>query len=36
MTMSLSQMLSLGLLVICAGLLAFHFIDIKNSRKRNG
>jgi hypothetical protein len=33
---SLSQVLSVSLLVVCTALLIFHFIDIKNSRKRNG
>jgi hypothetical protein len=31
-----SQILSMGLLVIAAVLLAAHFIDIKQSGKRNG
>jgi hypothetical protein len=32
----MSQILSIGLLVICVLLLATHFLDIKNSRKPNG
>jgi hypothetical protein len=31
----MSQILSLGLLLICAGLLVVHFFDIKNSGKTN-
>jgi hypothetical protein len=36
MTIGMSQLLSVSMLVICAALLVFHFVDIKNSRKRNG
>jgi hypothetical protein len=32
----MSQLLSIGLLVIVVCLLATHFYDIKNSGKRNG
>jgi len=32
----MSQILSVGLLIIVAALLATHFFDIKNSRKTNG
>lgn len=32
----MSQILSVGLLVMVVGLLATHFIDIKNSGKQNG
>ena len=32
----MSQALSIGLLVLVVCLLATHFIDIKNSGKRNG
>jgi len=31
----MSQILSLGIFVICVILLASHFIDIKKSGKRN-
>lgn len=31
----MSQILSVGLLLICVVLLATHFIDIKKSRKTN-
>ncbi len=32
----MSQILSVGLLVLVVGLLGTHFFDIKNSGKRNG
>jgi len=32
----MSQILSVGLLAVVMFLLATHFIDIKNSGKRNG
>jgi hypothetical protein len=32
----MSPILSIALLVICAGLLVLHFMDIKNTHKRNG
>jgi hypothetical protein len=32
----MSQILSVGLLVICIFLLVTHFFDIKNSGKSNG
>jgi len=32
----MSHLLSLALLVICAGLLIAHFVDIKRTHKKNG
>lgn len=32
----MSHLLSLALLVICAGLLIAHFVDIKRTHKGNG
>ena len=32
----MSAVLSLALLVVCAGLLVAHFVDIKKSHNRNG
>jgi hypothetical protein len=31
----MSQILSIGILLICIALMATHFYDIKNSRKPN-
>jgi hypothetical protein len=31
----MSQILSVGLLAVCAALLATHFLEIKKSRKQN-